>query len=87
MKKNYWSVYVPPTKEQLGRNLKYYKKESVLAPLLKFLEASFEFPIPLVIAAIIDNGIANGNKGYTVIACCILAAFAVFGLLISTISP
>ncbi len=66
--------------------LKYYKKESILAPLLKFLEASFELTVPLVIAAIIDNGIAGGNKGYTVKACCLLAAFAVFGLLIAAVA-
>ncbi len=68
------------------RYLKYYKKESILAPLLKFLEAAFELTVPLVIAAIIDNGIANGDKGYTVKACCLLAAFAVFGLLIAAIA-
>ena len=44
--------------------LKDYKKESVLGPLFKLLEASFELIVPLVIAAIIDTGVANGDRGY-----------------------
>ena len=44
--------------------LKDYKKETVLGPLFKLLEASFELMVPLVIGAIIDTGIANGNMGY-----------------------
>ena len=43
--------------------LKDYKKETVLAPLFKMLEASFELFVPLVMAQIIDTGIADGNKG------------------------
>ena len=42
--------------------LKGYKKESILAPLFKMLEASFELFVPLVMAAIIDVGIANHDK-------------------------
>ena len=41
-----------------------YKKESILAPLFKMLEASFELMVPLVMAAIIDDGIVNGDKPY-----------------------
>lgn len=41
--------------------LKDYKKETVLAPLFKLLEASFELMIPLVVAAIVDRGIGQGN--------------------------
>ena len=43
--------------------LKDYKKETVLAPLFKLLEASFELLVPLVMAAIIDTGIGNGGRG------------------------
>ena len=43
--------------------LKDYKKETVLAPLFKLLEASFELLVPLVMAAIIDTGIGNGDRG------------------------
>ncbi len=42
--------------------LKAYKKESILAPLFKLLEAGFELFVPLVMAAIIDKGIGQGNK-------------------------
>ena len=44
---------------QLLRYLKNYKKESVLAPLFKMLEACFDLLVPLVVAAIIDHGIAQ----------------------------
>lgn len=66
--------------------LREYKKECFLAPLLKFLEASFELIVPLIIAAIIDNGIAYSNKGYIIKMCCLLAAFAVFGLIIAVVA-
>ena len=46
--------------------LKDYKKESILAPLFKMLEASFELFVPLVMAAIIDVGIANGDRFYVI---------------------
>ena len=39
--------------------MKEYKKESILGPLFKLLEASFELLVPLVVASIIDTGIAN----------------------------
>ena len=44
--------------------LKDYKKESILAPLFKLLEAFFELMVPLVMANIIDYGISNRNMGY-----------------------
>lgn len=44
--------------------LKNYKKETVLAPLFKLLEASFELMVPLVVAAIVDKGIGLGNLNY-----------------------
>ncbi len=64
--------------------LQDYKKECVLAPLFKMLEASFELLVPLVIAAIIDNGIGAGaGKGYIVKACLVLFALAFVGLVSS----
>ncbi len=60
--------------------LKDYKKETVLAPLFKLLEASFELFVPLVMAAIIDNGIANGDRGYIGRMCLVLIALGVVGL-------
>ena len=64
----------------LLKYLKDYKKETILAPLFKMLEASFELFVPLVMAAIIDTGIANGDKGYIIKMGGILVALAVIGL-------
>ncbi len=50
--------------KQLMTYLKDYKKESILAPLFKLLEAFFELLVPLVMANIIDYGISNRNMGY-----------------------
>lgn len=41
-----------------------YKKESILGPLFKMLEASFELFVPLVVANMVDVGIANGSVSY-----------------------
>ena len=60
-----------------------YKKESVLGPLFKLLEASFELFVPLVIAAIIDVGIAGGDHGYILRMCGLLILHAVVGLISS----
>lgn len=60
--------------------LKDYKKESILGPLFKLLEASFELIVPLVMAAIIDNGVANGDKPYIMRMCLVLVLLAVVGL-------
>lgn len=63
--------------------LKDYKKESVLGPLFKLLEASFELFVPLVMAAIIDTGVANGDKPYIMKMCLVLVLLAVIGLVCS----
>jgi ABC-type multidrug transport system fused ATPase/permease subunit len=63
--------------------LKDYKKESILGPLFKLLEASFELFVPLVMAAIIDVGIANGDKNYILKMCGVLILLAVIGLVCS----
>lgn len=60
--------------------LKDYKKESVLAPLFKLLEAFFELLVPLVMANIIDRGIASQDTGYIVRMGLCLLALAVVGL-------
>ena len=59
--------------------LKGYEKETILGPLFKLLEASFELFVPLVIAAIIDTGVGNGNKGYIIKMCLVLFALALIG--------
>lgn len=60
--------------------LKDYKKESVLGPLFKLLEATFELIVPLVMAAIIDTGVASGDKTYIMRMCMVLVLLAVIGL-------
>lgn len=64
----------------LGNYLKDYKKESILAPLFKMLEAIFELLVPLVMASIIDVGIAQGNKSYVIRMCLVLVLLAAVGL-------
>lgn len=60
--------------------LKDYKLESVLGPLFKLLEATFELIVPLVMARIIDVGIAHGDKGYIFRMFCVLILLAAIGL-------
>lgn len=60
--------------------LKSYKKESILAPLFKFLEASFELFVPLVMAAIIDEGIAQKDTGFIWRMGLVLLLLAIIGL-------
>ena len=61
--------------------LKNYKKESVLAPLFKMLEASFELIVPLVVASIIDNGIKNGDLNLVIRKAGTLVLIAVVGMI------
>ena len=49
---------------KLLRFLKPYTKETILGPLFKLLEATFELFIPLVVAAIVDTGIGSGDSHY-----------------------
>lgn len=63
--------------------LKDYKKESILGPLFKLLEASFELFVPLVMAAIIDVGIKNADRPYILKMCGLLIFLAVIGLVCS----
>ena len=60
--------------------LKNYKKETFLGPLFKLLEASFELIIPLVVASIIDVGIANGDRGYILTRVFIMIGLGAVGL-------
>lgn len=69
--------------KQLLVYLKDYKKESILGPLFKLLEASFELIVPLVVASMIDVGIAGSNKGYIVKMCLIMAVLGLIGLICS----
>ena len=66
--------------------LKKYKAESVLAPLFKMLEACFDLTVPIIVARIIDNGIANGDKAYIWSRFGLLIAMAMLGLLCSFVA-
>ena len=63
--------------------LKRYRKEAILGPLFKLLEASFELLIPLVVANIIDKGIAEGNTEVIIRDAVIMAALGLIGMLFS----
>ena len=62
---------------------KPYTKECILGPLFKLLEASFELFVPLVVADIIDVGIATGDKSVIFTRCLLLVALGVIGLVCS----
>mgnify|MGYP002601824930 CR=1 FL=1 len=63
--------------------LKDYKKESILGPLFKLLEASFELLVPLVVTKIIDVGIATGDVHYIVRMVLLMVGLALIGLICS----
>ena len=60
--------------------LRDYKKESILGPLFKLLEVVFELLVPLVIAKIIDVGIANSDRSYIIRMCLLLVGLGAVGL-------
>ena len=66
--------------KRLLKYLKSYKKECVLGPLFKMFEATLELLVPLVIAAIIDNGIEENSPGYIVKASVFLLLLGAIGL-------
>lgn len=68
---------------KLLKYIKSYKKECVLGPLFKLLEALLELFVPLVIASIIDNGIGNSDRGYVVGMVFVLVGLGIVGLAFS----
>ena len=66
--------------KKLLKYMKGYTKECILGPLFKLLEASFELLIPLVVAAIVDTGISNGDRGYVVKMVLVMIALGLIGL-------
>lgn len=67
----------------LSKYLAMYKKESILAPLFKMLEALFDLFVPIVVAHIINVGIVQKDRGYILACCGLLILMAVIGLLCS----
>lgn len=69
--------------KKLLKYLRGYEKETVLAPLFKMLEASFELIVPLVVASIVDKGIPNRDTAYIWKMCVIMVLLGVIGLVCS----
>ena len=67
--------------KKLLKYMKGYGKQCLLGPLFKLLEASFELLIPLVVASIVDVGIANSDKPYIVKMCLVMIGLGVIGLI------
>ena len=67
----------------LMKYFKNYKVKAILAPLFKMLEASFELLVPLVMAAIIDNGIKNNDKPYIYKMALLMIVLGIIGLVCS----
>ena len=63
--------------------MKEHRGDSILAPLFKMLEATFDLLVPLVVARIINVGIANGDQGFILRNCGLLVLMALIGLLCS----
>lgn len=66
--------------KQVLQYFKNYKWKAILAPLFKMLEAAFELLVPLVMAAIIDNGIAGNDKPYIYKMAFVMVGLGVIGL-------
>jgi len=67
--------------KKLLKYMRGYGKECVLGPLFKLLEATFELFIPLVVAAIVDTGIARADNGYIVKMCLVMVGLGIIGLI------
>jgi len=73
--------------KKLSVYLKGYIKESILGPLLKLLEASFELLVPIVIKSIVDTGIGRADKVYIIKMCLLLILLGVVGMVCSVNGP
>ena len=67
--------------KRLSEFTKGYRIQSALAPLFKLLEASFELLVPLVVASVIDRGIAGGDTGYVYRMSAVLLALGIVGFI------
>ena len=65
---------------KLFKYMRSYRKECILGPLFKLLEASFELLIPLVVAQIVDVGIENGDNGHIINMCLLMIGLGIVGL-------
>ena len=69
--------------KELLKYIKDYKKECVLGPLFKLLEACFDLTVPIVMAKIIDEGIAKSDSHFILVYGGVLILLAAVGLLSS----
>lgn len=69
--------------KHLWKQLKRFKKECVLGPLFKMLEAAMELLVPLIVASIIDSGVKTGNQSHILHMCLVMAGLGLAGLLSS----
>lgn len=67
--------------KKLFRYITDYRKECVLGPLFKLLEATFELFVPLVVASIVDRGIGSGDGSYIFRMCLVMVGLGIIGLL------
>ncbi len=72
---------------KLIKYLDGYRKESIIGPLFKLLEACFELLVPLVMARIVDVGIRDKDIAYIMKMCAVMVAFGVLGLACSPDCP
>lgn len=72
--------------KKLLKYMKGFEKECILGPLFKLLEASFELCVPLVVAGIVDVGIANSDRGYILKMCGLLVLLGAVGFLSSVVA-
>lgn len=68
---------------KLARFLKGLIAQTIAAPTCKLIEAIMELAVPMIVAQVIDVGVANGDKGYVVTYCIVIGALAVAGFIIS----
>lgn len=68
---------------ELSRYFKGYLKETILGPLFKLFEATFELLVPIIIARIVDTIIPNDDKGSLVLMIGLLFLFAIIGVIVA----
>lgn len=69
--------------KKLWRYMRPYRRDCILSPLFKLLEAAQELLVPLVMAAVIDRGIGGGDRGYIIRMCLLLVGMGMVGLLLA----
>lgn len=66
--------------------LKQYKKEAILGPIFKLIEAIFDLAVPIIFASVIDNGILKSDNNYIIKMTIVLVILALFGIIVALIA-